>query len=321
VAVNAKGSIIYVKGSIMGSNDQSLLCERKNTIQDESGYVMKLDEITFNQVDLKWGSYINPNEKMLSFHPAKPAIVSHFRMLDSPGSFDKRYYNIPEKQFVVYREAAESYDLYVAPTKNKARSFFELAISDHFFSNLFTEESDFMMCFRNYSSVNTPSFDFTAQMTPAMYGVINDMHNSPYSGYLKGVYLEAKAIELFLMQVNQLDQKNLVKQSKLKSGDVECLYEVKNYITSHFNQPFSIIDLAKKAGINQTKLKIGFKELFNTTVFGYLNDVRMQEAKRLLLDKKMYVNEVADRIGYKHPQHFTAAFRKKFGIVPKDLKN
>jgi AraC-like DNA-binding protein len=46
----------------------------------------------------------------------------------------------------------------------------------------------------------------------------------------------------------------------------------------------------------------------------------MQEAKRLLLEEKMYVNEVAALVGYQHPHHFTAAFRKKFGLVPTDLK-
>jgi AraC-like DNA-binding protein len=46
----------------------------------------------------------------------------------------------------------------------------------------------------------------------------------------------------------------------------------------------------------------------------------MYEAHRLLLDEQMYVNEVADLVGYKHPHHFTAAFKRKFGIMPKELK-
>jgi AraC-like DNA-binding protein len=130
------------------------------------------------------------------------------------------------------------------------------------------------------------------------------------------VYLEAKAIELFLLQVKQLDQRDQAALSKLKPADIESLHAIREYITLHCDHPFSIIELARKAGINQTKLKSGFKELFNTTVFGYLGDIRMQEAKRLLLEEKLYVSEVAERIGYKHPHHFTAAFRKKFGMAP-----
>jgi AraC-like DNA-binding protein len=146
------------------------------------------------------------------------------------------------------------------------------------------------------------------------------MKNAPYSGHLKGLYLEAKAIELFLLQVKQLDQQTGPKLSKLKPTDIERLYAVKEHINKYYDQSCSIIGLAQLAGINQMKLKDGFKELFGTTVFGYINDVRMNEAKRLLLDEKLYVNEVADRVGYKHPQHFTIAFKKKFGIAPKELK-
>jgi len=329
--VNATRSLLNVKGSIMsgigkmadnmGSGSmRPRLSEKKSSLQDESGYRIQLDEITFNQIYLKWGSYSTPNEKLLSFHPVKPAIVSHFRLVDPPDTVDRRRQKITEKQFVVYRESAGSYDLCVAPTKDKERSFFELIMSDHLFNNMLTEESGFLMSFPDHSSGNTPSFDFTAPMEPAMYGIINDMQNAPYSGYLKGLYLETKAIELFLLQVKQLDQVNSAKQSRLKPGDIECLYEIRNYIELHYDHPGTITDLARRVGINQMKLKNGFKELFNTTVFGYVSDVRMQEAKRLLLEEKMYIHEVADRIGYKHPHHFTAAFKKRFGVLPGNLK-
>lgn len=120
--------------------------------------------------------------------------------------------------------------------------------------------------------------------------------------------------------MQQLDQQ-AVRHAKLKAADIERLWAVRDFIDQNYRQPLSITGLARLAGINQMKLKNGFKELFVTTVVGYLSDVRMQEAKRLLLDEKLYVHEVADRIGYQHAHHFTAAFRKKFGILPGALRN
>jgi AraC-like DNA-binding protein len=122
------------------------------------------------------------------------------------------------------------------------------------------------------------------------------------------------------MQVKELDQKQVAIQSRLKPKDVEILHGIRDYITLNYDQSCTIIGLAKRAGINQMKLKSGFKELFGTTVFGYLSEVRLQEARRLLLDEKLYVGEVSDRIGYKYPQHFTSAFRRRFGILPKELR-
>jgi len=299
---------------------QRPLSEQKHAVKDETGYHMEMDKLSFNQIDLKWASYINPLGKIITFRPEQSTIVSHFRIQDANGTTTEKGQKLNEKQFVVYRESTKPYDLYIPSTQDQTRSFFELIISDDFFDQLFTEESRFLTRFRDNPFVETPAFDFTAQMVPAMYSIINEMKRSPYSGYLKGVYLEAKAIELFLLQVKQLDQQTAVKQSKLKPADVERLHAVKEHIDLYYDQPCSITGLARMTGINQMKLKNGFKELFQTTVFGYLNDVRMQEAKRLLLDEKLYVNEVADRIGYKHAHHFSIAFRKKFGALPGSLK-
>lgn len=92
-----------------------------------------------------------------------------------------------------------------------------------------------------------------------MQGLITEMHNSPYSGHLKGIHLEAKAIELFLTQVRQLDLQT--RPSLLSPRDMEALHTVREYMETHYDQPCSIIQLAAKVGINQMKLKTGFKEL------------------------------------------------------------
>lgn len=301
----------------VSSADKNPVREKKVQIRDASGFHIQLEERSFNGVDLRWGNYSNPAEKVLSFLPDKKAIVSHFRIQDDSG---KNSLAIPEKQFVVYRESPEPYEMRVSPTRHKNRAFFELILSDDFFQHFFTEDSQFLRNFHRYTDINKPSPAFTAQMMPAMYGVINDMQQAPYSGHLKALYLEAKTVELFLMQVKQLDQQHLPKQTKLPARDIEVLHEIKQYLEQHYGEALSLQALAKKAGINQMKLKSGFKTLFNTTVFGYLGDIRMQEARRLLQDEKMYVGEVAEKIGYQHAHHFTAAFRKKFGMLPKDIR-
>lgn len=300
-----------------GSADNTPVQEKKVRINDGAGFHIQLEELSIKEVDLRWGNYSNPSQKVMSFLPAKKMIVSHFRIQDDSIT---TALTIPEKRFVVYRESPEPYEMIVAPTRLKNRAFFELMMSEHFYQHFFTEDSPFLRSFQRDETINTPSPAYTAQMMPAMQHIINDMQQSPYNGHLKAVYLEAKAIELFLLQVKQLDDQHLPKKTKLPAKDVESLHAIKEFMEQHYEQPLSITALARQAGINQMKLKNGFKELFNTTVFGYLSDIRMQEAKRLLQDEKMYVGEVADKIGYKHPHHFTAAFRKKFGMMPKDIR-
>ena len=284
-----------------------LLREEERRVQDASGYQIQLHEIAFNQIGLKWGAYTNPAERTMTFNPGKSSIVTHFQISEG-------------QQFILFREPAVSYDLYIAPTSEKPRRFFECSLSEDFFDYLFTEDSACLRTLHKDGPGQAPSYELKASMLPGMQGIINDMKKTPLQGHLKGLYLEAKTIELFLLQVQLLDRQPQGIASILKPGDRDSLYAIRDYIRDHYDQPCSILQLARKAGINQTKLKKGFKELFGTTVFGYVLDIRLEAAKQLLLEEKLFVGEVSDRIGYKHPHHFAAAFRRKFGILPGDFK-
>ena len=65
------------------SADQSPVQEKQLHIQDPSGFRIQLEEISFNGLDLRWGSYVNHEPRVLSFRPDKKAIVSHFRIQDA----------------------------------------------------------------------------------------------------------------------------------------------------------------------------------------------------------------------------------------------
>jgi AraC-like DNA-binding protein len=88
----------------------------------------------------------------------------------------------------------------------------------------------------------------------------------------------------------------------------------------HIESPPSLSQLAKIAGINEYKLKRGFKEMFNNTVFGYLAEARLELAKNDLVQSNKKVIEIASALGYCSLQHFSHAFKKKFGISPNQVR-
>lgn len=160
----------------------------------------------------------------------------------------------------------------------------------------------------------------TAPVSPEMYFVIANIRNCPYSGTMKRLYMESKLMELYLLQMNSLAASDLHATTKLKKADIEKIYEAKEFIDKYYGEACSIIGLSSHIGLNQQKLKTGFREVLGTTVFGYLSEVRMQEAKRMLIEEKKYVGEVAYNVGYKNPHHFSAAFKRKFGLLPGELR-
>ena len=86
-------------------------------------------------------------------------------------------------------------------------------------------------------------------------------------------------------------------------------------------EPPNLIDLAQQLEIHHMKLKQGFKELFATTPFAYLREYRLEVARNLLLENKFNVISIASRVGYSNASHFAAAFRRQYGISPKDCKS
>ncbi len=99
-------------------------------------------------------------------------------------------------------------------------------------------------------------------------------------------------------------------------ADIEAIRTVAAYLDSNLGAKHSLSDLSRRAHLNEFKLKRGFRELYNTTVFAYLRDKRMLWAECILRRGKCSVIEVANAVGYTNPSHFAQAFKQRFGILP-----
>jgi AraC-like DNA-binding protein len=87
-------------------------------------------------------------------------------------------------------------------------------------------------------------------------------------------------------------------------------------LVARLSHPPSLIELARLAGINDCKLKSGFRQVFGTTVFGYLHDCRMERSRQLLEAGEMTVTEAARAVGFVSRGRFAAAFKRRFGVNP-----
>lgn len=162
---------------------------------------------------------------------------------------------------------------------------------------------------RGISSKLTPN---TIGISPAIYNSIQDIKACTYEGLTRKIYLESKAYELIALLYE--DTKKQYSPQKLSPYDEESIHLAASIIRESLEEPLTIPQLARLAGINQTKLKSGFKVVFGNTVFGYLQDIRMHQAKRYLLDTQFSVQEIGIRLGYQNTSNFSNAFKKHWGI-------
>lgn len=155
-------------------------------------------------------------------------------------------------------------------------------------------------------------------VTPQMRSLAQQIWNAPYRGVAKRLYLQAKVLELLALHLDLIaGQSNQTQYSPgLKPETVDRLHHARDLLTMQFENPPSLLELAKQVGVSDRTLQRGFKALFKTTVVGYLKQQRLEQAERLLRQGDYTVAEVANLVGYGHLGHFAAAFKQQFGITP-----
>jgi len=161
-----------------------------------------------------------------------------------------------------------------------------------------------------------------ANFSPDMLRVMNAIIDCNYTGDLRRVYMQSKVTELLLMALERIISRRVEKKSgiRLRQYDVEKLYESREYLLMNMDNPPTVIELAHKVGINDFKLKKGYKKLFGATIFEDFHRARMEKAKEYLSDKKKSLLEIALLTGYQDASNFSRAFKGYFGLTPGYIK-
>ena len=157
---------------------------------------------------------------------------------------------------------------------------------------------------------------------PGIQLVIQQIIHCRYSGDLKKLFLLSKSIELLVLSADACSLNDSKTDFFIKTkADKEKLIAVRDLINERVTSPPNLSEIARAVGLNEYKLKRGFKETFHTTVFGYLTEQRLHLAHRYLQDTQKTAAEISMELGYATPQHFNNAFKKKFGITPFAVRN
>jgi len=108
---------------------------------------------------------------------------------------------------------------------------------------------------------------------------------------------------------------------RTKLYDVPAIELAKSIIdkdpVSHIHIPM----LADKAGINEFKLKVGFRELFQTSPYQYRLHLCLERSKILLEETDDTIDQIAQRVGFDTYNGFSTAFKKAYGYAPTEYRN
>ncbi len=155
-------------------------------------------------------------------------------------------------------------------------------------------------------------------ISPAMRQLMQQLMDCPFQGPARLFWLEAKVLELLALLLAPTEPAPR-KQPRLRSADIEKLHAARTRLLQDVSQAPTLPQLAALVGLNECKLKQGFRQLFGETVYGCLLHCKLEKARACLRQGDLTVTEVAELVGYRHASHFTTAFKKKYGVLPKSI--
>jgi YesN/AraC family two-component response regulator len=91
-------------------------------------------------------------------------------------------------------------------------------------------------------------------------------------------------------------------------------------LTRHLTEPPGLVDLAHRVGTNERRLTQIFRQQVGMSAYEYLQQMRLERGRGLLRDTELQVQLIADRVGYRNATDFTRAFRRYFGVTPRQYR-
>lgn len=108
-----------------------------------------------------------------------------------------------------------------------------------------------------------------------------------------------------------------VQDLNLSSVDDKFLQKVISFIKENIdNELLSVEDIASKVGFSRAQLHRKLKALTNKSTGQLINEIRLNKAKHMLVQKIGSVSEIAYSVGYSNMSYFTKSFKAKFGVLP-----
>lgn len=160
-------------------------------------------------------------------------------------------------------------------------------------------------------------------MTPDMYRILDEIWEyTKYRGGISYLYLEGKVTELLSVYLQEILETCVTvrEQPVLARSDMEDILEVRRWIDGHIAYVPNCDNLARSVHMSTSKFARCFQQIFGMPVHAYIIEKRLEQAARLLTEEGMNVSQAAAAVGYTKSSNMSAAFKKKYGVSPKEYR-
>ena len=223
-----------------------------------------------------------------------------------------------EQQYFLYMNEPDGVGQVKAGTQLHSVS---IAISPERFFSYFEDDIGLLpsVLQRVFEEKDGNVFRRIKSITPAMHTALRQIVDCPYRGVAKKLFLESRSLELMAYQLKQLSVSEVSHEESghvMHPGDRTRTEFARNLLLNNLDAPPHLDELAEVTGMSHPKLNRCFRQMFGKTVFQYLKDERLRQAKVMIENQGLTVTETAYSVGYSSLSHFAKAYKHHFGVSP-----
>jgi len=167
-----------------------------------------------------------------------------------------------------------------------------------------------------------------------MFGQITDMKNKKdldrlateignkhdISCNITGIKFKSKKQILATAKLLEICTDYILIKEMVDAESNQIISRAKEYIKTHLAEDIKIAELTAYCNVGRTKLYEMFNKEFCMGISAYINDKKLEHARKLLKTTDLSVAEVSDAIGFLDYNYFSRVYKKKFGISPHKTK-
>lgn len=156
---------------------------------------------------------------------------------------------------------------------------------------------------------------------PVVSSIMKDIAEYVPTDAVSELFYEAKALELIAGLIGwHMKRSETASVRSICDSDIEAIHRLNHYIEQHYCECLDIHSLAVMCHMSKSKLSDLYKAVYNTTITEYINDLRIERAKDLLVNSSCQISEVSSILGYEHQSSFTFRFKQTVGMAPREYR-
>ncbi len=165
-------------------------------------------------------------------------------------------------------------------------------------------------------------FHYQGSYSLKMANLFSQMGSFEGSGFSRHIFLHGISYNLLSLQILEYQDAQIAKESQsiLLKRELKLVKKASDIIENNLLEFETVQELASRVGLNSNKLQNGFKEIYGTTVNGYLHNKRLDVAYTLIKTTDYSFSEIASMVGLSSKSYFSKIFKKRYGLTPSEIR-